>query len=583
MDELIRQLTERRAKLIERRDKLVTAAQDNIACKSDAEKTAYGNAMAEIRRINDGDPADPNAENLKQIDAELSSLTGQRDRDRRAAEIRAQTGDAGADTGQAGGSRAVVTREETTYGEHGKHSYFLDQVRCDLGRGDGDGGVIAARERQQRHEAELRKEMPARIERRRRETERAMDRILSGEEHLNSGSGRERRMARAERRAYERMLGAGVKVFETRAIGTVDGSGGYFVPPLWLVDQYIEFVRAGRVFVNMWRQFGLPSGTNSINIPRIVTGSGTGVQTAEGAPLPARDMQDNFVNALIKTVAGQQDIALQLLDQSPINFDEVVFPDLTADYNMQVDGLAMLGTGTNNQPAGVFSGGTIGSGSGASANGWVVNDAADAWTAQPPTPNLLTGVAKLLSKISTSRMMPPTAFATNPMVWYGLAGTSDANGRPLVVPEQNGQAFNAVANGAGSPATEGPVGHMLGLPWSIDPNWPTTFGGAVAPAMSSVSNGHTAPTPGSGGNPDYTPFFAGVMNDLFIWEGDLRTRTLSEVLSSTLQVRLQLYAYVAMITDRYQDSAGNVVSYGNYNTVGTPASVLSTAGLLSGF
>jgi len=124
---------------------------------------------------------------------------------------------------------------------------------------------------------------------------------------------------------------------------------------------------------------------------------------------------------------------------------------------------------------------------------------------------------------------------------------------------------------------------MLGLPWSIDPNWPTTFGGTTAPTMGATSNGHVAPTPGSGGNPDYTPLFAGVMDDLFIWEGDLRTRTLQEVLSGTMQVRFQLYAYVATLANRYQDSSGNVISYGNYNNVGTTGGVLSTAGALSGF
>lgn len=575
MDELIRKLQERRAALIKRRDEQLDIASKNIKQATDAEKTAYETATTEARRIINDD--------LKPLDAELAEYTEQRDRDRRAAELRAQTGDTGTDTGSAGGSRATITREKTTYGEHGENSYFLDQVRIDLNKGDGHGGVQAARDRMARHEAELRVEMPRRLERRQREIDRATERALSGEERINSQNPRERRMARRERRAFEQFLASGMKVYESRAIGTVDGSGGYFVPPLWLVSEYVEYVRAGREFLNMWRSFGLPSGTNSINIPRIVTGTGTGVQTAEGAPLPGRDMADNFVNALVKTVAGQQDVALQLLDQSPLNYDEIIFPDLMADYNMQVDGLAMVGTGTNNQPGGVFSGGTIGSGSGASATGWVVNDAATAWTAAAGTANFLTGAAKLLSKISTSRMRPPTAFSTSPMAWYGLAGTSDANGRPLVVPIQNGQAFNAVANGAGSPTTEGPVGHVLGLPWSIDPNWPTTFGGTTAPTMSTVSNGHTSPTAGSGGNPDYTPFFAGVMDDLFVWEGDLRTRTLSEVLSGTLQVRFQAYAYIALMTNRYQDSSGNVVSYGNYNNVGTTGGVLSTAGLLSGF
>lgn len=541
-------------------------------------------ASTESRALAEQEQKDWDAKDreVRELDGSLERLAEQEAREQRAADLRR----GGADSGTAGGREPViVTSEPATYGRGSGNSYFLDQVRCDLNRGDGHGGVVKARERQARHEAELRVEMPKRAARRQREADQAVDRYLSAEDRIGSASPRERRLARQERRAYERFLADGMRVFgqETRAVGTVDGSGGYFVPPLWLVDDYIEYVRAGREFVNAWRNFPLPSGTNSINIPRIVLGAGTGAQVAEGAPLPARDMQDNFVNALVKTVAGQQDVALQLLDQSPINYDEIIFPDLTADYNMQVNGLAMVGAGANNQVGGVYYTGAIGSSSGASAIGYVINDAATAWTASGSTANFLTGAAKLLSNISRNRMRPPTAFSTNPMAWYGLAGTSDSNGRPLVVPEQNGVAFNSVANGGGSPMTEGWVGHMLGLPWQIDPNWPVTFGGTTPPSMGAVSNGHTAPVAGSGGNPDYTPLFAGVMDDLFIWEGDLRTRTLSEVLSGTLQVRFQLYAYIATMVNRYQDASGNVISYGNYNNVGTTGGVLSTAGLLSGF
>jgi hypothetical protein len=43
------------------------------------------------------------------------------------------------------------------------------------------------------------------------------------------------------------------------------------------------------------------------------------------------------VTAPVRTIAGQEDVALQLLDQSPIAFDQIVFEDLIADYNLQLD------------------------------------------------------------------------------------------------------------------------------------------------------------------------------------------------------------------------------------------------------
>ena len=43
-------------------------------------------------------------------------------------------------------------------------------------------------------------------------------------------------------------------------------------------------------------------------------------------------------------------------------------------------------------------------------------------------------------------------------------------------------------------------------------------------------------------------------DDLYLWEGSMRTRVLSEVLSGTLQVRLQVYNYVAFMANRRPSS-----------------------------
>ena len=72
----------------------------------------------------------------------------------------------------------------------------------------------------------------------------------------------------------------------------------------------------------------LPAGTDSINIPRLLTGTATGVQTADNAPVAEQDLTDAFINAPVHTIAGQQDLAIQLIDQSPIAFDEVVFREI---------------------------------------------------------------------------------------------------------------------------------------------------------------------------------------------------------------------------------------------------------------
>jgi hypothetical protein len=46
-------------------------------------------------------------------------------------------------------------------------------------------------------------------------------------------------------------------------------------------------------------------------------------------------------------------VAIQLLDQSPIAFDDVIFRDLVADYAAKLDQQCLSGTGTNGQVLGV--------------------------------------------------------------------------------------------------------------------------------------------------------------------------------------------------------------------------------------
>jgi hypothetical protein len=140
---------------------------------------------------------------------------------------------------------------------------------------------------------------------------------------------REMRVAGYKRRDSETMFEKRVNPNRT------DGQGGFFVPPLWLVDEYIDLPRFGRTTANLCRTMGLPSGTDSINLPKVATGTATGVQTADAGAVTSTDLTDTSVSAPVRTIAGQQDIAIQLLDQSPVSFDEVVFADLIADYNLQ--------------------------------------------------------------------------------------------------------------------------------------------------------------------------------------------------------------------------------------------------------
>jgi HK97 family phage major capsid protein len=571
-------------KLTEQRNAHVSAMKEILS-----KATAEGRATTKDER---DAWAAKNAE-VTDLEASIEQYKSQEEREQRAEAARAATGDTGHAGGGAGGDRVTVTSEPQVYGRGSSHSYFLDEARSTLGRGDADGGVKAARARLERHESELRVEMPRRREARRREADRQMEDVLSGRESLGSTSRRVQRLGRHERRIYERFLAEGMRVFESatagreqRFISRTDGQGGYFVPPLWLIDDYIPYLRAGRTFADQWRNFPLPSGTDSINIPRVTLGTATGPQPGDGAPVPGRDIQDNFVNARVMTVAGQQDAAIQLLDQSPVAFDEIIFGDLAADYNMQLSAQLMLGSGFP-QLTGLFPTGVLGT---AQNTYGFVTQALGLTTAQwtggtATTPSFYLALAQLLSQISRNRFLPPDGALTNPMAWYALASAVDTTGRPLVVPAQQGNNFNQAAGDDDGPVAEGPVGHILGIPWLLDPNIPYTFGGTVAPSIGTISNGSTAAVPGSGGNPVYQPLIAARWSDLFLWEGEIHSRTLSEVLSGTLQVRFQLYAYNASMPNRYQNASNQAISYGNVNSTGALGAALSTgtAGGLIGF
>jgi HK97 family phage major capsid protein len=398
-----------------------------------------------------------------------------------------------------GAGVATIGAEPQVYGRGSRNSYFLDLARQKLNMDDGSVERLA------RHAAELRVELPAREARRAQRAGEQIDREF--------GEDGQRTYARHGVSPFERE----VRVNPNRT----DGQGGYFIPPLWLVDEYVPLVRAGRPFAEVVPQFDLPTGTDSINVPKVATGTTTAVQTADGGAVSSTDLTDTFVTAPVRTIAGQQDLALQLLDQSPISFDEVVMRDLLADYNQKLDLGLYSGTGLNGQVRGID-------------NVSGINTAT--YTDGTPTlPELYPVLAQAASLVSTNRKMPVTTFLWHSRRWYWSMSQLDSSNRPLVTPYPNVAALSPAAIATGLVA-EGPVGTVMGVPVTIDQNITTTTGGS--------SNQDT--------------IYAVRSSDFYLWEGSMRTRVLSEVLSGTLQVRIQIYNYIAFMADRYPASITKV-------------------------
>lgn len=299
---------------------------------------------------------------------------------------------------------------------------------------------------------------------------------------------------------------------EMRSINRTDGTGGYFVPPLWMMQEWVHLARAGRPTANLCNMQPLPPGTDSINIPKLLTGTATAIQTADNQSVQSTDLSDTSVSAGVKTIAGQQDVAIQALEQSPLNFDEIIFTDLMADYATKTDLQVISGSNGTGQVKGIINASGINT---------------TTYTSTSPTvAGLYSKIADAIQKIHTNRFAAPTVIVMHPRRWAWILAATDTTNRPLVVPGAQGP-WNALASFNGV-VSEQVVGDIQGLPVVTDPS--------------------ITITDGSGTNQDQIIVMRN--QDLYLWESGVRSRVLPDVGSGTLTVRLQVYGYLAFTAER---------------------------------
>lgn len=309
---------------------------------------------------------------------------------------------------------------------------------------------------------------------------------------------------------------------EYRDLTRTDGAGGYFVPPAWLMSDYVELARAGRPTANLVTNLPLPAGTDSINIPIVSTGTATAIQTADNAAVQETDLADATVAAGVKTIAGMQDVAIQLLDQSPVAFDQIIFRDLAGDYATKVDVQVISGSNASGQVKGILG-----------STGIIAVTYTDT---TPTVGEFYSKLADCIQQVHTGRFRPPTVIVMHPRRWAWLQAAVDSDGRPLITPygpSNNIGSLDAVAS-------QQVVGAMQGLPIVTDPSIPINLG--------------------TGTNEDRVLVLRA--EDAILWESSLRTRVLPDVGSGTLTVRLQVYGYVAFTAERYPKSSAVIAGTG---------------------
>lgn len=492
-------LAERRRALADKVNGLAQEAQRRSLSVED--RSVISEARREVDLID---------EEVRDLSAKLATLDGVESDS--AADFPALAADELRSTAAGGARRrggVSVGREPRTYERHDlRTSYLKDLVASQLGQGSVDPGE--ARQRLARHATEVRVELP------RLEARLAAARGGYAYEVRDDG----------DRDPVEVRYGQGGEP-EYRDLARTDGAGGEFVPPLWLMEEWISVARASRVAADRCKMMPLPPGTDSINIPRIATGSTTAIQTADNAAVSETDMTTNSVTAAVRTIAGQQDVALQLLDQSPLAFDQITFADLAEDHAMRLDLQVLTGSNASGQVRGILSIGGL--------------DVTSYTDASPTVGELYPKLADSANQVATTRFRPVTDIFMHPRRWYWMLAAVDASSRPLVTMAVQGPNNALVAALPGNPAAEGgPVGVTpFGVVY-LDPNIPTNLG--------------------AGTNEDTIILTRG--QELYLWEGAVRTRVLPEVGSGTLTVRFQLYSYVAFMPDRRPTSTSVVQGTG---------------------
>lgn len=318
---------------------------------------------------------------------------------------------------------------------------------------------------------------------------------------------------------------------ETRAVGNTNaagGSGGEWAPPSWIVGEWINLIRPGRVTANLFQHEDVPVGISSLNYPKLLTGTSVGLQSTQNTALSSTDPTTGYIQTGFSTLGGKNVMSQQLMDQGH-NFDKVITNDLAAAYAQQVGTQVFTGTGT-------------GSGTNAVINGLGAATISNTvtWTQASPTPQGFYGqTAKLLSAFLTARLAPPTHWVMSPRRWFWLVASVDANGRPLVVP--NAVAFNPLASQQDGPhQPAGFVGTLHGLPVYIDPLVPTNIG--------------------AGTNQDNVYLIKA--DDLVLLESPPQVEVFRETYADSLGILIRLYAYVGTILNRHTESIGLLTGTG---------------------
>lgn len=327
---------------------------------------------------------------------------------------------------------------------------------------------------------------------------------------INFDSGAAERLARHSREQYD---------LSTQ----VTGAASELVAPTYLQEQFAEAKVGGRPFTNWYGTMSLPPNTNSITVPTMTTGTAVAIQgqnTNENTAVQETDIATSSATGAVQTIAGMQDVSVQLLDRGVPGIDQIVFSDLTKRYNAKFE-TDVIGANQTNYKGLLNVGGSLNT---------------DTITTTTVS-SLISKIHGLNSAIQDDVFVPADFILMAPRRWAAVCAAADTTNRPLIAPvaPQN----NAGTFGLGA---EGVVGSIAGIPVIVSPHVPTTLGSST--------------------NEDRV--ILGVKGEGLIYEDQSGPHlgVFPDVGSGTLTVRFRLHGYSALLWTRRTAAYGVLTSTG---------------------
>ena len=203
---------------------------------------------------------------------------------------------------------------------------------------------------------------------------------------------------------------------EQRDLTTTATAGGGFVPtaPRYVAEAFSSSVRANAALPFVFPVLDLPEKGMTVGTPRLTTGMDTSPQSSENASNQETDMVEAAITTPVTTIAGQQDMSVQLLDRADPQFDGAVALELGRSLAADLDVALLTGSGTAPNLRGLDN-----------VSGAVSVTYTDA---SPTQAELWPKVAEAASKLATALGRPPTHLLAHPRRLAWLAGWLDSAG-----------------------------------------------------------------------------------------------------------------------------------------------------------